>query len=56
MVTNKITGLAYAPNGTQFVSCSHDMTLRIWDASIFQCIAVISGHTNNVGLPYLRYQ
>lgn len=40
--------VAVSPDGTRIVSGSGDNTLRIWDASSGDLVAVLEGHTKNI--------
>ena len=40
-----IWGLAFSPDGNQFVSCGEDSTVRLWDVQTAKEIRRFSGHT-----------
>ncbi len=46
--TNKITCLAYAPDGSRLASGSDDHTVRLWDPRGKQRVRVLKGHEDEV--------
>jgi WD40 repeat protein len=44
--SDKITGIAFFPDGTRLITSSHDKTLRVLDAATGRQLAVLRGHTN----------
>ena len=43
-----MTGLAFAPDGTQLASSGVDGTVKLWDMESFDCLQTFSGHTDRV--------
>jgi WD40 repeat protein len=41
---------SWSPDGTKVVSCSWDMTVRVWDVSRGECINILIGHDSSVSL------
>ena len=46
--TSWITSVTWSPDGTQIASGSEDDTVRIWDTTSWEQVAVLEGHTDNV--------
>ena len=46
--TERVTSVAFSPDGTQIVSGSLDDTVRLWDASEGKHTAILEGHTDVV--------
>ena len=46
--TDYIADLTFSPDGSQIVSASHDMTVRLWDVRTHQQLACLSEHTSLV--------
>jgi WD40 repeat protein len=44
----QVYSCAWSPNGSKVVSCSDDNTLRVWDVSRGECIAILTGHNDAV--------
>ena len=40
-----ITGICFTTSNSRLVSCSSDMTLRVWDLPTGKCLTVLEGHT-----------
>ena len=40
-----ITGIAFTPDGRQFVSASHDKTIRVWDLASGKTVRTIRGQS-----------
>ena len=45
---NKITCLAWHPNGLQLAVGSVDKVIRLWDMQNYSCLQVLKGHTDNI--------
>jgi WD40 repeat protein len=41
---------SWSPDGEKVVSCSNDMTVRVWDVSRGECINTLTGHDGWVSL------
>jgi WD40 repeat protein len=46
--TNRVSAVAWSPDGASIVSGSLDGDLRIWDAATGQCRMTLQGHTARV--------
>ncbi len=46
--TDRITSMAFSPDGTTLASGSEDHTVKLWDVETRKQIATLSGHTNRV--------
>ena len=44
-----VWSVAYSPDGTKFISGSHDQTIKIWDANTGECLKTLEGHSSYVG-------
>jgi len=51
---NSVDALCVNPmSDKEFATCSHDQTIKVWDAPNFKCRATFKGHTKGVwGLAY----
>jgi WD40 repeat protein len=45
-----VRACSWSPDGTKVVSCSNDMTVRVWDVSRGECIHTLTGHDGSVSL------
>ncbi|MEM9905452.1 MAG: hypothetical protein AAF921_10560, partial [Cyanobacteria bacterium P01_D01_bin.44] len=43
-----ISAICFTPNYQTFVSSSHDHTIKLWDATTFECLETLTGHENMV--------
>lgn len=43
-----ITKAIYSPDGNEILTCSNDLTIRIWDAGTGDMKKVLKGHTNSL--------
>eukprot|EP00828_Plagiopyla_frontata_P046175 TRINITY_DN8117_c0_g1_i3.p2 TRINITY_DN8117_c0_g1~~TRINITY_DN8117_c0_g1_i3.p2 ORF type:complete len:315 (-),score=46.00 TRINITY_DN8117_c0_g1_i3:87-1031(-) len=46
--TQSVICIAFHPKGNQLASGSADLTLKIWELSVFQCIKTLYGHEHSV--------
>ena len=46
--TRWVTSVAFSMDGLRLVSGSYDNTIRLWDAAMGNCTAVLKGHTKGV--------
>jgi WD40 repeat protein/serine/threonine protein kinase len=45
---NRVSSVAFSPDGKRFASSSQDQTVRVWDAAGGKPVAVLQGHTSHV--------
>ena len=45
---NRVSSVAFSPDGKRIASASQDQTVRIWDAASGKPVAVLQGHTSHV--------
>jgi WD40 repeat protein len=45
---NRVSSVAFSPDGSRIVSSSQDQTVRVWDAASRRPVAVLHGHTSHV--------
>jgi WD40 repeat protein/serine/threonine protein kinase len=45
---DKVSGVAFRPDGRRLASVSHDQTVRIWDAATGKELLTLKGHTGEV--------
>ena len=46
--SDRVSAIAFAPDGKRLVSSSKDRTIRVWDAISGQALAVLTGHTLSI--------
>jgi WD40 repeat protein len=44
----QVNSCAWSPDGSKVVSCSEDITVRVWDVSRGECIVTLTGHGGKV--------
>jgi WD40 repeat protein len=49
-----VNSCSCSPDGSNVVSCSADMTLRVWDVSRGECIVTLTGHAGMVSFCQLE--
>jgi WD40 repeat protein len=45
MHENWVTGITFSPNGKLLISCSEDLTVKIWDIASGNCLKTFIGHS-----------
>jgi WD40 repeat protein len=48
----QVWACSWSPDGTKVVSCSRDKTVRVWDANRGECVNTLTGHDDEVSLPF----
>src|SRR5206468_521137 len=43
--TNRVTGVAFSPDGKSLASCSWDLTARLWDAAAGKQVRLLRHHS-----------
>src|SRR5205085_1883971 len=46
--TDRVTSVAFSPNGKRIVSGGSDNTARVWDAQTGKELCLLAGHTDQV--------
>src|SRR4029077_14165622 len=46
--TDRVTSVAFSPDGTRILTGSVDNTARLWDAATGTAVATLAGHTDAV--------
>jgi WD40 repeat protein len=50
----QVNSCAWSPDGSKVVSCSEDITVRVWDVNRGECIATLTEHESWVGYNQLE--
>jgi len=46
--TNSVDAVCWGPEPGQFISASHDKTLKVWDAKSGMCLDTLAGHSGGI--------
>ena len=46
--TDSVNDLAFDPSGRMLVSCSADLSIKLWDFQTYECLRTLHGHDHNV--------
>src|SRR5262249_18547252 len=44
--TDRVSGIAFSPDGTRLATASWDQTAKVWDAAVGRALLTLSGHTD----------
>lgn len=46
--TNTVNGVKFSPTGTHMVSCSTDLSIKLWDVATYACLRTLRGHDHTI--------